>query len=243
MAPTALLTNGGVSNQGSWVRLPVSVGEVTFAEQTRPCDVFLDAIVTCRRARDISCIVFQNNYTAAIILEQRIEACLGGASTDGVISSNVVLPEHTLMHDANCEDDAQAWHAIYQQQFSQALRDQLPCIGQNGGNGGSGGGIDAPDRALSRHDGISLRFHLLQPSPNWPVFNLLRLRVYQFVPIQGVRQEHLPRGMTGRLFGDVGNRLRQLHLRLSAEEEDRRSVEEQLQTVREVHLPQRRVAG
>jgi hypothetical protein len=204
--------------------------------------VFLDATVTCRRARDISCIVFQNNYTAAIILEQQIEACSGGVSADGFVPSappTVVLPKHDLMRDANCEDDAQAWHAVHQQQFSQPLRDQPSCNGFSGGNVG-GGNIGGPDRSLSRHGGISFRFYLLQPSPNWPVFSLLRLHAYQFVPSQGLRQQPLPRGMTGRLFGDVGNRLRHMQLRLSAEEDERRNVEEQLQTVRDVHLPQRR---
>ena len=56
------------------------------------------------------------SLASLVSLEQRLSA--GGDS-----DVRMLLPKRHLMRDANCEDDAEAWHAVYAKQLCQPLVD------------------------------------------------------------------------------------------------------------------------
>eukprot|EP00931_Biecheleriopsis_adriatica_P112179 TRINITY_DN86737_c0_g1_i1.p1 TRINITY_DN86737_c0_g1~~TRINITY_DN86737_c0_g1_i1.p1 ORF type:complete len:216 (+),score=36.05 TRINITY_DN86737_c0_g1_i1:39-686(+) len=77
---------------------------------------YIDLNLSCRPC-DVTCLVFQNNYTASMTLEQRPVSI----STLIDCEPRTLLQSYSLMEDPECEDDAEAWHAIYNSQFERPL--------------------------------------------------------------------------------------------------------------------------
>jgi len=185
--------------QGSWVPVETSVSDTVHGESSH--DKFIDVALTVHgcASKNVMCIVFQNSYTAYITCEQRI-------STSGDhVSSRVILSRYGLMCDSNCEDDAQAWHAVYSSQFGQPVLDCEP-----------------PGESQQ----IDLRIYLIQPSPNWPKYGLRHIRVHTFVPLPvclSASPDNSPRSFT-RFFQEADDKLQQLK-RLSCATDDSKTAQ------------------
>lgn len=177
------------STRGVWHPIATAVGEVAHSS---PGDRHLDVCLT-GRAKDFGCLVFRNNYAASVSVEQLLksrpetgvegEASLAPSSRQRRRGSSsgadtvVLLPRLALMRHAHFEDDAQAWHVIYAQQFEQPLVDEEP--------------FDTPS--------IILRLRLNQPSPNWRVVGVSRVQAYAWVEHRPITADLVPSSVSSPL--------------------------------------------
>ncbi|CAE8704371.1 unnamed protein product [Polarella glacialis] len=157
---------------------------------------YVDVSLSCRPG-DVTCLAFQNNYTASLKLEQRPRPLTSPLSPRGSRHPPskeeplIVLPKLVLMQEPDCEDDAQACLAIYQSQLAIPLRVVPP---------------------LAEPTQVDLRIHLQQPSTRWPVFGLQNVKAFKFVPCASPAdlQDTVPSAMS--LIREADERLRQLQV-------------------------------
>eukprot|EP00747_Dinoflagellata_sp_TGD_P201366 gnl/TRDRNA2_/TRDRNA2_74833_c0_seq1.p1 gnl/TRDRNA2_/TRDRNA2_74833_c0~~gnl/TRDRNA2_/TRDRNA2_74833_c0_seq1.p1 ORF type:complete len:172 (+),score=27.68 gnl/TRDRNA2_/TRDRNA2_74833_c0_seq1:29-544(+) len=146
--------------QGEWVEIQTRQGEVISSPNSLSCEFYIDVHFEGAAANDIAGLVFQNHYTAFVTLEQLL-----AKDPSAERLHREILPKKRLMHDPHCEDDAQAWHAVYRNQFVQPLVDAE---------------VDRPKQD------IVIRMKMLQPSPNWRSFRLRNIKAYRFLQRQAI---------------------------------------------------------
>eukprot|EP00930_Biecheleria_cincta_P066016 TRINITY_DN51971_c0_g1_i1.p1 TRINITY_DN51971_c0_g1~~TRINITY_DN51971_c0_g1_i1.p1 ORF type:complete len:204 (-),score=30.81 TRINITY_DN51971_c0_g1_i1:47-658(-) len=143
------------TSEGQWQPILVRVTEQARSGNASSVlgQPFIDLSLSCRPS-DVTCLAFQNSFTASVMLEQR--PC-GQPQSE----LRIVLPWRRLMKDSNCEDDGQAWNIIYKSQL------QLPLI------------VLPEDGEPCQ---VALRVHLQQSSPNFSEYSLTNFKAFKFTP-------------------------------------------------------------